>query len=276
MLKWTANSDDEGRTLFKFLRKMLPDVPVSRIERLFRQRDLTLNSQRQVAKNYQLQSGDLIVVYGLKKADASPKSFLRRPPTFKLVYEDKNILVVSKPAGLIVHGKGDNLDEQVLTYLRFKANSSFRPSHVGRLDQETSGLIIYAKNYLTLTRLNAQQDQIEKTYLLKTDRPVNQEISLKLADDRQKGRQKVAAQGKISQTVFWNEKGQQFAQLKTGRKHQIRVTLAELGQPIWGDKKYGGKPSKRLYLHCHRIKFSSLKPPLDYLKDLQISDNPQW
>ncbi|WP_161565671.1 hypothetical protein [Mycoplasma sp. ATU-Cv-508] len=50
MLKWTANSDDEGRTLFKFLRKMLPDVPVSRIERLFRQRDLTLNSQRQVAK----------------------------------------------------------------------------------------------------------------------------------------------------------------------------------------------------------------------------------
>ncbi|WP_128008635.1 hypothetical protein [Mycoplasma sp. ATU-Cv-508] len=59
---------------------------------------------------------------------------------------------------------------------------------------------------MALTRLNAQQDQIEKTYLLKTDRPVNQEISLKLADDRQKGRQKVAAQGKDQSNSFWNEK----------------------------------------------------------------------
>ncbi|XP_023226601.1 uncharacterized protein LOC111627261 [Centruroides sculpturatus] len=181
---------------------MLPDVPPSRIERLFRQRDLSLNGQRRVLKNYRLKNGDCVVVYGLAQTNASPRSFSARRPAFEVRYEDRNILLVSKPAGLVVHGQGDNLDEQVLTYLNFKPDSSFRPSHVGRLDKPTSGLIIYAKNYQTLVQLNAQHAQIEKTYLFKTDHEVSRETSFKLGADSQKACQKVDPQGKLSQTVF--------------------------------------------------------------------------
>lgn len=279
LLKFKTTINDENRTLFKYLVKQLNNVPISRIEKLFRLKDVKVNGIRTNQKDYKIKRFDLIEVYGLEdhKVDKVVNS---TPISFKKIFEDKNILIVEKPINVAVHGDENCLDNQVLSYLKYNQNDSFCPSHVGRLDKATSGLMIYAKTYNALVELNAKTNSFEKYYVLKSDfdwtkkkvvlySHYNHKLNKWFANEQPKGGEKM-------ETIFFQDGNKKYAQILSGKKHQIRLTLQYLGFPIYGDNKYGGKPDKRLYLHCCKLVFQNLENGLDYLNGTGFVSDIKW
>lgn len=260
-----ATSKEQGRTLLKFLKKIYYDVPTSRLEKVFRLKDVRVNGIKTNNKKLIIKANDQIMVFGL--TIPKPKIFPKARVNFKIIYQDQHILVVSKPINVPVHDGLQALDYQVLTYLDFKCSDSFIPSHIGRLDKATSGLMIYAKTFAALKQLKAKQKNFIKIYDFKsTMQNYNQTIQLFLLHQEKLHKQVVSPSGKLALTKFFtNDFGKQKAQLLTGRKHQIRVTLAFLKKPILGDVKYGGKKADRVYLHCSELRLKNLEAELKYL-----------
>lgn len=284
MHKFIAQSSDNGRKLIKYISSLFKKLPEGRIYRLFRQKSIKVNNKRIADSNYVVKTGDEIIIYGIK----DEPSFVIYDNSWKLdseiVYEDDNILLINKKAGTIVHGDSNCLDNQVFSYFKFRQNSAFRPSHVGRLDKWTSGLIMYAKNYQTLTELNHKTEFLDKIYVLKSDyNPHDEIVSVYIHHDELQ--QKMVAtknmqhpNDKIAKTRFFKKDNKLYAQLFTGRKHQIRATLEYLGYPIYGDSKYGSKTkgTKRVYLHCYKLKFNNLERSLEYLNGKEFECKEEW
>ncbi|EFF41770.1 RluA family pseudouridine synthase [Mycoplasmopsis alligatoris] len=280
MKKITATSNDAGRTLYKLVIKYLNNVPLSRVEKLFRKKDIKINGQRTNQKDYIIAFNDVIEIYGLidTKKEEAP---LLTSFSFKKIYEDANVLIIDKPNGIEVHSAPNCLDNQVLAYLKYKQVDSFKPSHIGRLDKETSGIMLYAKNYQALKYLNDYMENIKKTYTFKSDfNDESKEVELFLYKDEEKKRMAASftkvPYSKLSKTHLYTESNKKYATLFSGRKHQIRVTLMKLGKPIYGDFKYGGKKAARLMLHCLQIKFVGLEGEYKYLNDLEFISQPKW
>lgn len=275
MNKYKATKNDEGRTILKFIQKLFGDVPKSRIERIFRQKDIKINGQRIKDKKYVIKENDEIVIYGLFTSTEAKRD-VKANITFKAIYEDDNILVVDKKAGIPVHDDKDSLDNQVLTYLKFKQVDSFVPSHVGRLDKQTSGIMIYGKTYDAVKQLNEANKKLKKIYEFKSnlDRDITTEY--KISHDENYQREKAGDVGKPTKTKFWIEGNKKYAELITGRKHQIRASLSKLNKPIYGDVKYGGKKADRVYLHSVYLKLNGLKGDLEYLNGQEFWSKPEW
>ncbi|RMA77478.1 intein [Metamycoplasma subdolum] len=259
MIKIKAKTNDIGRTLFKFLVKILDNVPVSRIERIFRQKDVKINGLKTNDKQYKIQENDEILVYGITEANKEfvlPKAEI----SFKLIYEDKNILIIDKPINIAMHSEENCLDYQVLKYLNYKKTSSFIPASIGRIDKKTSGLVVYAKNYETLVEFDAKTKFFDKVYQFVSDfNEKKLDITVHLKKDIDNEKMVVDKTfGVKARTIFWQENNKKFAQILTGKKHQIRATLQHLNCPILGDLKYGGKFAKRMFLHSYSITFHSL------------------
>ncbi|MFV8469670.1 pseudouridine synthase family protein [Mycoplasma sp. Sp48II] len=289
MLEIKATKNDAGRSVFKVISKYCSTLPLSRIERIFRKKDIKINNDRKITKNQIINEGDLISIYGILEDSAEFKEAQvnTAKPNFKVLYEDENILIIDKPTGIEVHGEDNCLDNQVLTYLNFKPVDSFKPSHIGRLDKETSGIILYGKNYQTVSYFNDHSDNLIKKYTfwsninLEKYTSVNPlEITLYSAKDEPNKRMKVSPKkiqnGKITTTLFYMEDGKKIAQLVTGRKHQIRVTLKYLGYPIYGDRKYHGPNAKRLQLHSYSLKFQNITGDLKYLNNYEVFSLPNF
>ena len=124
LIKFRATKNDEGRTLFKYLIKQLNNVPLSVIEKLFRIKDIKVNGKRTNDKSYILKEEDKIFVYGVNEIKID--NFVETKIEFKVIYEDKNILVIDKPINISMHGFSNCLDNQVLTYLQYKQKDSFK------------------------------------------------------------------------------------------------------------------------------------------------------
>ncbi|MFV8459396.1 pseudouridine synthase [Mycoplasma sp. CR] len=289
MLEIKATKNDAGRSVFKVISKYCSTLPLSRIEKLFRKKDIKINNDRKITKNQIINEGDLISIYGILEDSAEFKvnETVEVKPNFKVLYEDDNILIIDKPAGVEVHGEDNCLDNQVLTYLNFKPVDSFMPSHIGRLDKETSGIILYGKNYQTVSYFNAHSDSLIKKYTFWSNINLDKytsnsplEITLYSVKDEPNKRMKVSPKkipnGKITTTLFYMEDGKKIAQLVTGRKHQIRVTLKYLGYPIFGDRKYHGPNAKRLQLHSYSLKFTNLTGELKYLNNYEVFSLPNF
>ncbi|MGL4343380.1 MAG: pseudouridine synthase [Metamycoplasmataceae bacterium] len=279
MNKFKATKNDEGRIIFKYLIKVLDNVPISRIEKLFRKKDIKINGKRVSDKTIQLKENDEIVVYGLE--DTERDDFVKIDSNLKINYEDDNILIVDKLPGVVVHGDINSLDNQVLSYLKFNKIDSFKPSHIGRLDKDTSGLIVYAKNYKTLVELNDKTKYFDKFYLLKSDYDFDKKIVILYTKYDTKTdsilvSEKPNKNWTRMETIFYKEKNIRYAKLLSGRKHQIRLSLNYLNFPIYGDKKYGGKKERRLFLHSHKIVFKNLSKDLEYLNNGIFISNEKW
>ncbi|MGZ9762783.1 pseudouridine synthase [Mycoplasma sp. 5912] len=277
MFEISATNNDSGRTLFKLLIKYLNNVPVSRIEKLFRKKDIKVNNSRKVSKDQIINENDEIIVYGIN--DIFKNTFKKVSFDLNILYEDDNILLINKQAGVVVHGDEHSLDQQVLSYLNYKQIDSFKPSHVGRLDRETSGIILYAKNYASLVSLNASSINFIKKYLFKSDfNEAYKEVELYFSKQNNKIKTSVKAKDgyKYAKTIFSIENNKQIAQLLTGRKHQIRLSLKFLDKPIYGDMKYGGKKASRLMLHSYYLKFVGLSGNLSYLNNFEFYAPAKW
>ncbi|WKX02520.1 pseudouridine synthase [Candidatus Mycoplasma mahonii] len=276
MKKFIATYNDDGRTLTKFVNKMFPGVPKSRIERAFRQKDIKINGKGTKDKTYVIKERDVITIYALVVEEKKGIKEIKANINFSKIYEDDNILIVNKKSGVVVHDSPNCLDNQVLSYLKFKQTDSFTPSHVGRLDKKTSGIMLYAKTYKALKMFNEKADKQKKIYEFKSDLKSNIITTFKIEHDENYQRERCGKFGKDTKTLFWMENNKQYAELVTGRKHQIRASLSKLGVPIYGDQKYGGKPAMRMFLHSAYLKIFGLEGELEHLNGQEFWSRPDW
>ncbi|MEG2936677.1 MAG: RluA family pseudouridine synthase, partial [Clostridium sp.] len=168
-------TNEAGQRCDKFLRKLLKDVPLSAIYKAFRKGDIRVNGKK-IKEQYVLEEGDEIVIKYLKTS-GEKKEFVRIDNNFKVTYEDENILMVEKWPNLLVHsdtkGGAPTLTDYVLSYLYDKGDYepekeiTFTPAPCNRLDRNTSGVVIFGKNFKYLKALNEaiRERDIEKYYM---------------------------------------------------------------------------------------------------------------
>ncbi len=280
----TVTADEAGQRIDNFLMRHFKSVPRSRVYRLLRKGEVRVNRKR-VEAEYRIQEGDEVRLPPVRidageepgrAGPGRPSSSLLELIETAVIYQDKHLLVIDKPAGVAVHG-GSGMSFGVIEALR-----ASRPREtlelVHRLDRDTSGCLLVARDRATLTALHAliRNGGMHKTYLglvsgswqLGTKR-----IDAPLAtENRQHGERhvRVAAAGKDSVSVF---KPVQFfgplatlmeVDIPTGRTHQIRVHASFAGHPLLGDDKYGDRERnaelkrhglKRTFLHAQSVAF---------------------
>ena len=208
-------------------------------------------------------------------------SFKSCKPNLDILYEDKYIIVVNKPSGYISHDDEGNsnkptLTDMVISQLRMKEDDAVAyPVH--RLDKETTGIVIFAKDIITLAYLSNlfESKKITKIYNAIVEGKTNYEgtINYSIGTDRHVNNKMVIARNgkpaftKYELTKLLHGKSLLKVFITTGKTHQIRVHLAAIGHPIVGDTKYGATiPANRTLLHCAEITF---KHP-NYNKDIVI------
>lgn len=170
-------ANEAGQRLDKFLRKYLKDVPLSAIFKTIRKGDVRINGVKGKEKTF-IEDGDVIEIkYLHSKSPDEKKKIVEVEPEFKVTFEDENILMVEKWPGILVHkdmeGTDVTLTDQVLSYLVQKgeydpnAEKTFSPSPVNRLDRNTSGIVMYGKNFEALKALNEmiRDGLITKNYM---------------------------------------------------------------------------------------------------------------
>ena len=269
----TASGED-GR-LDSFLAARLPDMTRSAAARLIEAGHVTVNGKIP-AKSLRLSGGEAVAV---TLPDPEPIAALPQDIPLDVVYEDGDVIVVNKPAGLVVHPAPGHPDGTLVNALLHHCGGSLsgiggalRPGIVHRIDRDTSGLIIAAKNDAAHLALSAQlQDHtLARTYEaivvgnLREDRgTVDAPIGRHPAD-----RKKMAVREGKPAVTHW-EALERFpgytyvrCRLETGRTHQIRVHMAYIGHPIYGDTVYGaGKPVPGLTGQClHAVGLSFVHP----------------
>ncbi len=212
-------------------------------------------------------------------------------PVLPIIYEDEDILVVDKPAGLLVHPGNGRIDEStVADFARSHGvddEDILRPGIVHRLDRDTSGILILAKNPAAKIYMQEQfaNRTVEKTYALLVRGRVTPDsaiIDLPIGRDPRDGsRRTVTSDGRPAQTSYKTiayYPGYTYleAQPKTGRTHQLRVHFASTGNPIVGDVVYGNKRDnlglKRQFLHAAKLSFTNPKGQAVHLLSALPSD----
>lgn len=257
-----------------YLLRYCKGVPKSHIYQIVRSGQVRVNGRR-VLPAYRLKSGDEVRIPPLR-FDHAPLHApgIKRERHLEVLFEDDELLVLNKPAGMAVHG-GSGVSYGVIELLRHQRPEAGFLELAHRLDRETSGVLMLAKRRSALTSLHSmlREGAVRKHYLsLVRGRwmPLFEEISLplhKYVTGTGERRVAVRADGKASVStvrllVRWPRRSLLSVELKTGRTHQIRVHLTHLGFPICGDDKYGdfalnkelqGEGLKRMFLHATSV-----------------------
>ena len=308
MREFIINDSENGLTLEKYLFKVLPAAPLSFIYKLFRKKDIKVNGHHE-DKKYRLSANEVVAIY---ITDAQFDEFQKEKelsPNLKIkdwiIYEDKNVLFVNKPRGLLVQKSTPNdesLDQLVIEYLmatnQYDPNKElgFIPGPAHRLDRNTSGIVAFGKNHDTLTmlfELFKNHDLINKHYLALVVGNVEKDkdtITAPLKKDEKNNKVVVAKDGKTAKTVYkvikrYNDYTLLDVTLLTGRTHQIRVHMSYINHPVVGDSKYGDFEANRefknkyhfanQFLHAYQIGFGDLKEPLTNLSRKEFIAEPR-
>lgn len=260
----TVSQAESGQKLLQFLeRRLTGDVPRSAIQKWIRKGQVRVDKGRKKPFD-RIEAGQVVRIPPYTPGEtAAPAS------TGNLVaaFEDDDILAIAKPAGLAAHG-GDKVDDSVTARLRtIFEDADFMPTLAHRLDRDTSGLLLAAKNYETLRTLNDlfAAGHIGKLYLAWVKGQWREAQDLLLEDKLEKagspGAEKVrtgsgkSALARVTCLLSGKQNSLVAVRLLTGRTHQIRVQLASRGYPILGDKKYGkGQTRGAMRLHCYALR----------------------
>ena len=282
-LEFTADREAVGERLDRFLTSQVPDVSRSQIQRLIEDGHVTHSRYTKVKANNDIRDGDVIAVV---LPEVQPSSAQPEDLPIEILFNDPDVVVVNKPAGMVVHPAAGNpsgtLVNALLHHVRDLSGigGEMRPGIVHRLDKGTSGVMVVAKNDDTHHELARQfhDREVEKEYYALAWGLVQQRKRINAAIGRDpKNRVKMTtrradrARNAVTR-VTWARDLQGVTLLRiaiaTGRTHQIRVHLSEIGHPIVGDALYGGvrarvpqrlRPVLRLtrpFLHAERLAFT--------------------
>jgi len=271
MRQLTIGPNDCGQRIDKFMGKRFKTMPTTLIYKFIRKKCVSVNKKK-VAENYILQEGDVLSFFISDEffGDAAPKEepFRTITPDLVVAYEDENILIIDKPAGLIVHADENEtyhtLINHILAYLYQKGEykpekeNCFAPALCNRIDRNTQGLVIAAKNARALAEMNEiiKQRLVEKKYLTAVHGTFDKkmgEIRSRLEKDsktntvhvsKKYGKESVTRY-RVLKTNYEKDLSLLEVELLTGRTHQIRVQFASEGHPLLGDGKYAVNKADR-------------------------------
>lgn len=290
------NENDAGQRLDKFLTKYLTNMPQSMLYKSLRKNCVRVNGRHVKDGKYMLSAGDVLNLYIKDEFFAAGNDFTASRSDIDIVYEDENIILINKPAGVVVHADDRNTNDTLLARMQSylykkgeydpKKEHSFSPAFCNRLDRNTSGIIIGAKNAAALRIINEKirSREIKKLYLCIVEGAMKNSGSLSAYLTR--GEKKVSVTDtktdnskliKTKYTVLARRPDASLVEveLETGRTHQIRAQFAHVGHPLLGDAKYGSRSGGKMMLASYKLKFSftSDAGALNYLngREFQIS-----
>lgn len=308
MREFVVGKNDAGQRLDRFLAKAVPLLPASLAQKYVRIKRVKVNGAR-ARRDQRLFEGDAVQCYVndefFDAPDGNNAYLAITAPKLNIVCEDENILLLDKPAGLLCHagdpadGKSLTLLDHLLAYLyqkrewRPNQENAFTPALCNRIDRNTSGIVIAAKNAEALRILNdkIRAREIAKYYLcvcLGRPEPPKGRLERFLLRDEKESRVRVCrhpvSNARSAVTLYdtlltRGELSLVEAQLLTGRTHQIRACFADAGHPLLGDGKYGNGAVNRKYgetaqLLCSyrlRFDFPTDAGSLSYLKGREFT-----
>lgn len=303
----TVKKNDAGQRLDKFLTKAVKGLPTSMMYKLIRTKKIKVNRKRTEQK-YILCEGDEIQLFIKEEFFDSPEkdvgALVRIVPKLNILYEDENIILLNKRPGVLVHedteAAENTLIMHVKAYLCQKGEyspyeeQSFAPALCNRIDRNTGGIVIAAKNAESLRVMNEKikNDELTKTYLclvhgvpeqksarlcgyLRKDSKNN---TVEVRDTEFPGAKDIITVYRVLKT-YGRESALLEVDLITGRTHQIRAHLAHVGHPLIGDGKYGinrddrGKGYKYQALYAYKLFFKNTQKDsiLSYLEGRTFS-----
>ena len=313
MKEFQIKKNDAGQRLDKFLTKAVKGLPISLMYKYIRTKKIKVNRARTEQK-YVLQEGDIVQLFIKDEFFDSPEkdnsALASITPKLTIVYEDDNIILCNKRPGVLVHeddeGKDNTLIMHIKAYLYQKGEydpeneQSFAPALCNRIDRNTGGIVIGAKNAEALRVMNEKikNDEISKFYycvvhgkmpkksdtltgFLLKDSDKNQ---VKIFDKQVKGSKNIITKYK----VVSEKNGMSLLEIElvTGRTHQIRAHMSYIGHPLLGDGKYGinkddrakGYKYQALYAYRLRFDFDDNSGALGYLKgkEVKLSRDDVW
>lgn len=285
-------NNESGQRVDRFLKKYLNKANSAFIYKMIRKKNIKLNDAK-VEPEEVLKVDDVVQLYlsdDTIDKFREKKILLQTDIHFKVVYEDDNVLVVNKPVGLSTQPDQTSmrsLVDEIKMYLDAKEKNisfTFKPAVCNRLDKNTSGLVIAAKNYETVKQVNkAIRDRtIQKFYETKVHGVVLKDLELidymikdeyrnmvEIVKEESENAKKIITYAhpiKSEGKCTWLE-----IELETGRAHQIRAHLASIGHPVVGDKKYGRKDNEKYQiLHAYKIILNGFEDELSYLNGKEI------
>lgn len=291
MINRKITPSESGKRLHRFLRNLMPNIPLGQIYKMIDQGKVKVNGKRK-NQNYELAAGDELAIY-IEEAAYSEASIGQKKTKYvgvnaniNVVFEDAELLVVDKPVGLLTHpdrtDQKDTLVNRVHAYLYRKGeldSPMFMPATANRLDRNTSGLVLVGKTAGMLHRLNQwiQKHELQKYYVTMVEGRLEGEGTLAgdLVRDEKNNRTRVVGTGSMPEAAGRRDAEQaksavtHYRSLQTGtayslveielisgRTHQIRTHFQHMGHPLLGDIKYGGRrfgDVNHQLLHAWRI-----------------------
>lgn len=288
LIQFEMSAPDSGKKLHRYLRQALPGLPLSGVYKMIRVGRIKVNGKKG-HNDTLLQAGDVVTVYMPEEEYQS----LRRPARkfggvstdIDIVHEDRHLLVLNKPVGLLTHPDAsehkDTLISRALAYLykrqELEDGRAFLPATVNRLDRNTSGIVLIGKDGETLRRLSEdiREHRLRKLYLTVVWGALKEsgEVHSDLVRDERSGRTLIASrvgaarlsprvQGAVTRYEPQGTAGPFTllrVEIESGRTHQIRAHLQDIGHPLLGDVKYGGKTAFDVthhLLHAHSVQLA--------------------
>lgn len=310
MRTFIIHQSEEGQTLEKYIQKLLVAAPMSFVYKLFRKKDVKVNGHHEDRK-FIISANDEVAIY-IKEEQF--EEFLKEKEIVGndlikdwIIYEDKNVLFINKPRGLLVQKSAPqdkSLDQMVCEYLIYKneyrpnEEIGFKPGPAHRLDRNTSGIVAFGKTHDALEllfELFKDHELINKHYLALVVGKMEKEkdtITAPLKKDEKNNKVVVASissGAKNAKTVYkvikeFDNYSLLDVTLLTGRTHQIRVHLSYINHPIVGDSKYGNFMENRIFkekyhfdnqfLHAYKLGFGDLPTPLNNLSRKEFIAEP--
>ncbi len=309
MKEFLISKNDEGQRLDRFVGKAVPLLPASLSQKYIRLKRIKVNGKG-AKRDHKLLLGETVQLYindeFFQKPTEKNAHLAVSEPKLDIVYEDDNILLVNKAAGMLCHSAGDSsyntLIAHIQAYLRKKGDwnpdgeNSFVPALCNRIDRNTSGIVIAAKNAEALRILNdkIRDREIDKYYLCIVHgipKPQDATLTGFIFKDAAKNQvyvrktpEKGAKTAVTKYRTLRSKNGLSLVEceLLTGRTHQIRAQLSAAGFPLLGDGKYGAEAKNKVFKEdkqalCSyklRFAFKTAAGPLEYLngKEFTVKD----